>query len=74
VSECVCVCVCVCVCTAGLLKGLVGVTPVTVESFTAWRDKLEKAQEVRKKKKKKEPLTKKSHSLRGVTSWRERKR
>ena len=32
--------------TTGLLKGLVGVTPVTVESFTAWRDKLEKAQEV----------------------------
>ena len=29
----------------GLLKGVVGVTPVTVESFTAWRRKLEEEEE-----------------------------
>jgi hypothetical protein len=27
------------------LKGVVGVTPVTVESFTAWRRKLEEEEE-----------------------------
>lgn len=32
----------------GVLKGVVGVTPVTVESFTAWRAKLEQEEEAAK--------------------------